>query len=96
MAQRSYTKEEIRHWKSLIYGTDIGNKGAEDWVSSVASPGRTKKKKVPSSKRGTSSSSPQNEDWLSPAQEPPGSGGRTKRSYREKGIKSKIGNPNLY
>ena len=92
MAQRSYTKEEIRHWKSLIYGTDIGNKGAEDWVSSVASPGRTKKKRVPSSKKRTST----NEDWLSPAQEPPGSGGRTKRSYREKGIKSKIGNPNLY
>ena len=94
-----HTSEEIRKWKALIYGPNIGcgNK-VDGWanasVGNVTLTPRSNKKNR-STCTGTpsklsSSSSSFNTEWMG------GSPCGTKRSYRTKGAKDAIGKPSLY
>jgi hypothetical protein len=103
-AQQTYTTEEIKHWKALIYGgmnSDI--KGQDNWVSSeqdsyTKSPGaRGSYRRSGSGRRSISkstSSTPTQRytenDWLT-GDSPCG----TKRSYRSKATKE-IGKPGVF
>ncbi|OEU10236.1 hypothetical protein FRACYDRAFT_220375 [Fragilariopsis cylindrus CCMP1102] len=87
------TVEEIRKWKALIYGPNIGcgNK-VDGWanasVGNVTLTPRSNKNGTPS--KLSSSSSSFNTEWMG------GSPCGTKRSYRTKGAKDAIGKPSLY
>ena len=79
-ATQTYSPEEIRMWKELIYGSNIGYE-VDEWVSSDQ---RTFRKKSSLSSRRPKSSSRTNapsstqDEWLSSPKSPV-------RSYRIKG-----------
>jgi hypothetical protein len=97
-----YTSEEIRKWKSLIYGPNIGSGNkVDEWASggnTATSTPRTRRSKFNSSVSGhfkpsggtPKQSSSVQDEWL--GESPCG----TKRSYRTKGTKESIGRPSLY
>ncbi|OEU06592.1 hypothetical protein FRACYDRAFT_230486 [Fragilariopsis cylindrus CCMP1102] len=92
-----YTLEEIRKWKALIYGPNIGCGNKVDGWASVGNETLTPRRKNRSkSKSGSipskqSSSSPSlYAEWLG------GSPCGANRSYRTKGAKDAIGKPSLY
>ena len=101
-----HTSDEIRKWKALIYGPNIGcgNK-VDGWanasIGNVTLTPRSKKNRSvgggtprnhssSSSSLNASSQSLNTDNWMG------GSPCGTKRSYRTKGAKDAIGKPSLY
>lgn len=100
--QQTYSSEEIRHWKALIYGNAKSDNKVDDWVSSdqdfSKSPGRDRsyRRAGSSSRRSnpSSQSTPKQRysetEWLT-GDSPCGN----KRSYRSKATSS-IGKPGVF
>ncbi|OEU12852.1 hypothetical protein FRACYDRAFT_227592 [Fragilariopsis cylindrus CCMP1102] len=92
-----YTLEEIRKWKALIYGPNIGCGNKVDGWYGIRTPRKKNRSKFKSStpsgsipSKQSSSSPSLYAEWLG------GSPCGANRSYRTKGAKDTIGKPSLY
>jgi hypothetical protein len=80
----TYTPEEIRKWKNIIYGNNGNDGKVDDWAGQGTGPAYASPRKSPTKKKWGSPSSrtTESDDWL-------GSPSKGRKSYTPKGHMAK-------